>query len=170
MKRIKNRWDIEKNWQYIFPILGFLSLCFSAYLIANALSSFFETTFSEKALWITIILLTVVLYYILLKITLWIFDKLKNKWVTNYRWEMIAIFLVFAITGSTAAKLAKPLLELLQITPDNMNGFLYWTIRIVIILPIYQILLVCFGWLFGQFAFFWEFEKKMLSRFGIKLK
>jgi hypothetical protein len=26
---------------------------------------------------------------------------------------------------------------------------------------------VTFGWLFGQFNFFWEFEKKMLKRFGL---
>jgi photosystem II CP47 chlorophyll apoprotein len=32
----------------------------------------------------------------------------------------------------------------------------------------YQILLVFWGWLLGQFDFFWAFEKKMLSRLGIK--
>ncbi|MGB5647230.1 MAG: DUF6787 family protein, partial [Muriicola sp.] len=27
--------------------------------------------------------------------------------------------------------------------------------------------LVLFGWLFGQFRFFWNFEKKMLHRIGL---
>jgi hypothetical protein len=28
-------------------------------------------------------------------------------------------------------------------------------------------LLVVFGWVFGQFTFFWGFEKKMLKRLGL---
>jgi hypothetical protein len=35
------------------------------------------------------------------------------------------------------------------------------------IFPIYQILLVLIGAIFGQFNFFWAFEKKMLR--GLKL-
>jgi hypothetical protein len=34
----------------------------------------------------------------------------------------------------------------------------------------YQILLIVNGTILGQFKFFWAFEKKMLSRFGIKFK
>jgi hypothetical protein len=29
------------------------------------------------------------------------------------------------------------------------------------------VLLVFMGWLFGEFRFFWEFEKKMLRRTGL---
>jgi hypothetical protein len=36
-----------------------------------------------------------------------------------------------------------------------------------LIFPIYQVLLVFFGFIFGQFKFFWNFEKKMLSRMGL---
>jgi hypothetical protein len=38
-----------------------------------------------------------------------------------------------------------------------------------LIFPLYQVLLVLIGALFGQFSFFWGFEKKMLRRFGLKL-
>ena len=38
---------------------------------------------------------------------------------------------------------------------------------ILLIFPVYQILLVAFGWLFGQFKFFWNMEKKMLRRLGL---
>jgi hypothetical protein len=31
-----------------------------------------------------------------------------------------------------------------------------------LIFPFYQVLLVFFGFIFGEFAFFWNFEKKML--------
>ena len=50
----------------------------------------------------------------------------------------------------------------------SSNSFLFWTLRILIIFPVYQLLLIIFGWLFGQFHFFWAFEKKMLSRMGFK--
>ncbi|HCO85018.1 MAG TPA: diacylglyceryl transferase, partial [Arenibacter sp.] len=53
-------------------------------------------------------------------------------------------------------------------SPDFLwGGLIYLTFRILLIFPIYQFLLVIYGWLFGQFKFFWEFEKKMLSRMGL---
>ncbi|MCB0447619.1 MAG: hypothetical protein KDD03_08930, partial [Gelidibacter sp.] len=54
------------------------------------------------------------------------------------------------------------------ITKENLNTFVYWFLYIIIGLIFYQLLLVFFGWLFGQFQFFWEFEKKMLRKFGLK--
>lgn len=91
--------------------------------------------------------------------------KLKERWGLQSNTQVFIIFLVFAITGSSAAKLAVPLTNLVGITKAH-DWFIYWPIRILIIFPIYQVLLVAFGWLFGQFSFFWAFEKKMLSRLG----
>ena len=34
--------------------------------------------------------------------------------------------------------------------------------------PTYQVLIVVVGALFGQFEFFWNFEKKMLAHMGFK--
>ena len=34
------------------------------------------------------------------------------------------------------------------------------------ILPVYNILLLAFGFVFGQFGFFWKYEKKTLKRIG----
>lgn len=93
--------------------------------------------------------------------------KLKERWGIDNNWQLFVILLVFAITGSSAAKLASPVCEFVGITADNSHWSLYWTLRIVLIFPIYQVLLVSFGWIFGQFDFFWAFEKKMLSRFGL---
>lgn len=92
--------------------------------------------------------------------------KLKERWGIETNWQLTIIFIVFAITGSTAAKLAGPITEAIGIT-DALGLFIYWTIRILIIFPIYQVLLVFFGWLFGEFQFFWTFEKKMLKRLGL---
>ena len=91
-------------------------------------------------------------------------NKLKERWNIKSNWQLIIIFIVFAITGSTAAYLSKPLTNLLGITKDNLSEWLYWPIRLFIIFPAYQVLLVIIGAIFGQFTFFWEFEKKMLDR------
>lgn len=95
-------------------------------------------------------------------------NKLKERWGIESNFQIAIIFIVFAITGSTASYIGKPILGFLNITPDTFNTILYWTIRILILFIMYQFLLVFFGWLFGQHKFFWNFEKKMLSRFGLK--
>ena len=94
--------------------------------------------------------------------------KLKERWGISSNWDVMVIFLVFAITGSAASYLGKPILNYLQITPEALSAFGYWAIRIVLLFVMYQFMLVFFGWLFGQHAFFWNFEKKMLRRIGLK--
>ena len=87
--------------------------------------------------------------------------KLKQRWNLTSNWQLTVVFVVFAITGSTSAKFAGPLTEAVGIG-EEMGWYIYWPVRILIIFPIYQVLLVFFGWLFGEFEFFWNFEKKML--------
>ncbi|MFT5077862.1 MAG: hypothetical protein ACI836_001358 [Saprospiraceae bacterium] len=92
--------------------------------------------------------------------------KLKERWNITSNWQLTVILIVFALTGSSAAKFAAPLTELIGIKSE-MGWYIYWPVRILIIFPIYQVLLVFMGWLFGEFRFFWEFEKKMLRRTGL---
>lgn len=92
-------------------------------------------------------------------------NKLKQRWGIDTNWQLTVIFIVFAITGSTAAKFASPITDIIGVT-KNMGWYIYWPFRILIIFPVYQILLVAFGWLFGEFNFFWAFEQKMLRRMG----
>ena len=167
MERIKKRWDILKNWQYLFPILGFVLTVLTSYYISRKCLHLFNlnNTFWE---WPFTLTLTLLGYFIALRFFLWCFEKLKNKWVTTYRWEMIAIFIVFAITGSLSARLAEPLTHFIGIDRATSNPWVYWPIRILIILPIYQVMLVLIGWVFGQHKFFWGFSKKMLRRFGLR--
>lgn len=160
METFKKNWEIQKNWQLIFPILGILALIYSSYKLANAFLKEFHI--------LLVIGATAVIFFVLLKLTLFIFKKLENKWKVDYKWEMIRIFLVFAITGTSSLFVGKPVIKLLGITKENLNITVYWILYIIIGLIFYQILLVTTGWLFGQFKFFWEFEKKMLRRFGLK--
>jgi len=97
--------------------------------------------------------------------------KLKQRWNITSNWQLTVIFIVFALTGSTAAKFAGPLTEAIGLTKE-VGWYIYWPVRILIIFPIYQVLLVFFGWLFGEYTFFWNFEKKMLRsmKLGFLLK
>ena len=101
------------------------------------------------------------------------FNRLKDKWAVESNLQLIIIFVVFAITGSSSVKIAKPLLELMGVEMNAFENILlgdifYWILRILIVFPIYQILLLFFGTIFFQFKFFWKFEKKILSRMGFK--
>ncbi len=87
--------------------------------------------------------------------------SLKERWGIQSNFQLTIILVVFAITGSTSAWLSKPFCLLLGITKEDL-GFWFTPIRLLLIFPIYQVLLVAIGFLFGQFRFFWAFEKKML--------
>lgn len=93
-------------------------------------------------------------------------NRLKKRWGITSNLQAIIILVVFAITGSASAYLSRPFCELLTITKEDFGGW-FTLIRLLIIFPIYQVLLVAIGTLFGQFRFFWDFEKKMLKNMGL---
>lgn len=92
--------------------------------------------------------------------------KLKERWGITSNIQIILILIVFAINGSLSAWLAKPAMELIGLYKESTNGFIYWPLRILIIFPVYQLTLPIVGFIFGQFKFFWNFEKKFLSKIG----
>jgi len=101
------------------------------------------------------------------------FDQLKEKWGISSNKQLIIVFIVFGLTGSMSVRLAEPFLSLIQLTPKTfedvvLGSLIYWILRIVVIFPLYQILLMFFGTLFFEFRFFWNFEKKILKRIGFK--
>ena len=101
------------------------------------------------------------------------FDRLKLKWGIESNKQLVVIFIVFGLTGSLSVRLAKPVLEFLHINLENFQTLFwgdlwYWILRVLIVFPVYQLLLILLGTLFFQFKFFWNFEKKILSRMGFK--
>ena len=94
--------------------------------------------------------------------------KLKEKWGITSDFQLVIILIVFSVTGSIAVWIAKPLLDFVGLDKTTLSPWVFWPIRISIIFPIYQVLIVIIGALFGQFKFFWNFEKKMLVRLGFK--
>ncbi|MEO1654278.1 MAG: DUF6787 family protein [Bacteroidota bacterium] len=89
----------------------------------------------------------------------WI-ERLKTRWGLKSAFQVIIVLIVFALTGSTSVYITKPIFALIGVG-TNSPLWLKIVLNILIILPIYQVLLLAYGFLFGQFHFFWEFEKKM---------
>lgn len=97
------------------------------------------------------------------------FEKLKKRWEISSNFQLILILIAFSVTGSLSVMVRKPVFEYLSIGPDTNLLFKIF-MSILIITPSYQVFLLIVGSLLGQFRFFWNFEKKMLSRFIPKKK
>jgi hypothetical protein len=67
-------------------------------------------------------------------------SKFKERWGIKHNYQLVVIFIVFAVTGSTSAYL--------------------------LIFPIYQLLLLFFGFISGQKAFFFPIVKRMVKMVG----
>ena len=92
---------------------------------------------------------------------------MKNKLIKIFKVkdfnQLIIIFIVFGITGSLSVVLGKYVL--IKIFGESfLNNNSYWLLRLILIFPIYQVLLIIVGALFGQFRYFWEIEKKILIK------
>tara|TARA_Y100000589_G_C27111425_1_gene612395 strand:+ start:354 stop:659 length:306 start_codon:yes stop_codon:yes gene_type:complete len=92
---------------------------------------------------------------------------MKSKLIKIFKvkdfYQLIMIFIVFGITGSLSVVLGKYVL--INIFGESfLNNNYYWFLRLILIFPIYQVLLIIVGALFGQFKYFWEIEKKILIK------
>ena len=95
-------------------------------------------------------------------------NKLKKIFKATSNWHLLIIFLVFGISGSLSVIVSEPIIKTLKINELIDDYVLYLIIRILIIFPVYQIVLLFVGTLFGQYKYFLDFEKKMLIRFKKK--
>jgi hypothetical protein len=83
-------------------------------------------------------------------------DRLKQRWGVESTRRIAVIFLVFALTGTSILYVKGFVLRTLHI-PEDIT---LW-IRIPLIILVYQVMLLFFGALLGEGAFFWEKEKRM---------
>lgn len=92
--------------------------------------------------------------------------KMQDKWGLKSLWQVILVLIVFSCTGFTVLFIKNPILQLISGGAERE----WWmtVIYIILILPIYNIILLIYGFIFGQFAFFWKYEQKMLKRFGYR--
>ena len=96
------------------------------------------------------------------------FSSLQKRWKVS-KTDLLLILCVFAITGTTTAFLSKSLPGWIGFTEET-----HWApkllLRLAMLLFGYQAILLCVAFLFGQFPFFWQFEKKLLQRLKLMKK
>ena len=91
-------------------------------------------------------------------------EKIRSFFKVESNFQLLIINIVFALTGTSSLFFADYILNILLINQNTYGNFLYWLIRIILILPIYQVLLIIFGSLFGEFKYFWRMEKKTIRK------
>jgi hypothetical protein len=89
-------------------------------------------------------------------------EKLRERWQLKSAWQVLVVLLVFACTGFTVLFIKKPILNFFAGEAGNSTqaSVLYY----ILILPLYNVILLIYGFVFGQFEFFWAFEKRFFSR------
>lgn len=89
-------------------------------------------------------------------------EKLKKKWGLKSLLQVIIILIVFSLTGMTVVFIRPVVFSWFNF--DEQTSLWLKTITyILLIFPMYQILILVYGTIFGQFAFFWEKEKKLFQ-------
>lgn len=87
-------------------------------------------------------------------------EKLQARWGVSAA-QVFIILLVFACTGFTVMFLKKPVVAFFT---GGEQSLVFTITYYILILPIYNIFLLIYGFIFGQFKFFWEFEKRFFKR------
>ncbi|WP_194973640.1 DUF6787 family protein [Aquiflexum lacus] len=90
-------------------------------------------------------------------------QKLQSKWNLKSLRQVVLVLIVFALTGFTILFIKKPIFDFLGISMER-GGFWKTVLYLLLVLPLYQIILLMWGFVFGQFDFFWEKEKQFLRR------
>ena len=93
---------------------------------------------------------------------------LKHMKIESF-FQFVLVMVVFAITGSLSLIVTVSLFEIFNLNVDSFSPLVFWPLRIIFIFFVYQVLLLIIAIPFGQFQYFWQFEKKILSRFGLKI-
>jgi hypothetical protein len=93
-------------------------------------------------------------------------QRLQSKWQLKSLTQVLLVLLVFACTGTTILLIKNPLLAFFGIERGGSQGALNTLLYLLLVLPLYQIMLLAYGFIFGQFRFFWEKEKQLLKRIG----
>lgn len=75
----------------------------------------------------------------------------------------LVILLVFACTGFTVMFLKRPVVAFFT-QEEGGTPLLFSILYYILILPFYNLVLLVYGALLGQFKFFWAFEQRFFGR------
>ena len=85
------------------------------------------------------------------------------RWRVNKR-DLFLILCTFAFAGSSSAWLSRQITTWFTFSTYSTG---WWCLKIFSILIGYQLFILFFGFCFGQFSFFWNYEKRILAHAGL---
>lgn len=88
-------------------------------------------------------------------------ERLGRRWGVGTS-RVVLILTVFACTGFTIMFLKRPVVGFF--TEGGEQPLLFTILYYVLIFPAYNLLLLLYGGLLGQFHFFWQYEKRFFNR------
>ena len=94
-------------------------------------------------------------------------NNLISFFGANSKFHLFKIFVIFGLAGSLSVILSDPLLDLVSIEKYISNNFFYWVVRLILIFPIYQFVLIAIALVFGEFSYFKKFFIKFINYFKI---
>ena len=94
-------------------------------------------------------------------------NNLINFFGANSKPHLLKIFIIFGLAGSLSVILSDPLLQLISIENFISNKLFYWIIRLILIFPIYQFVLIIIALLFGEYSYFKKFFIKFINYFKL---
>lgn len=97
-------------------------------------------------------------------------DRVRRIFKVESNTQLVLVFIVFSITGTLSIFVSRPLMAWIGVSSDALGPWIYWPLRIVMVTLCYQALMMVVATCFGQVTYFWRIEKRMLRRFGIRLK
>ena len=94
-------------------------------------------------------------------------NNLISFFGANSKFHLFKIFIIFGLAGSLSVILSEPLLQLVSIDNYISNKFFYWLVRLILIFPIYQFVLIGLAFVFGELRYFKKFFIKFINYFKI---
>lgn len=88
--------------------------------------------------------------------------RMRERWGVKSNWSVVAILASFSLAGSLVLRVSRPIMHVA--VPPDAPKWLWWTVRVTLIPPVYEIILLIIGTLLGQREFFWNKQKRLWSR------
>ena len=94
------------------------------------------------------------------------FEKLRKKWKVESGRQFALILCTFAVTGSLTAWISREATDWVGLGAGD-PWYLRLLLRLFILVFGYQFIILAVALCFGQFRFFWNYEKKILAWMGL---
>ena len=91
----------------------------------------------------------------------------SNKWGFESKFQFLMVMLTFSLNGPLALWVSGPVLEAVGIHRDSTSPWMFWPLRILVMTPTYQLLLIVTGTILGQRHYFWPRFMKRLRWIGL---